>query len=190
MMDVLGAIVNCIDLAEKIAVLVTKFKEAAERIKIIVTDVTRLQSILKDLREVLQPDPHASYTAAYLKPIGVGLEKALKAVKGCEEILNKIRDELATTLRDKSLKKKLEQREPISVNWVVRTFWIFKESSVFELREDLIRSKQDVIISLLVIQLWLTRQPSPYESKLQGNVAFILNDLTLVKVTPTRSTRN
>lgn len=158
MSDVVGTISACIDLAEKIVSLVQKFQEARKRIQAIANDVSLLQSILKQLKSVLKPDPTAGYTAVRLS--NDGLKNSLTAVKRCEENFDMIQDQLAKASNDKRFKKKLQYGETISVDWAARTFWIFKESSVFELRSELNGSKQDVMLSLSVNQLYIAKQPS------------------------------
>ena len=157
MADVIGTIAACIDLAEKIANLVEKFAEAQKRIQTIASDVSLLQSILKQLKEVLRPDPIAGYTVVRLSHNGQ--HNTLTAAQRCQRIFTKIRDELSKTLYDKRFKAKLDHGEVIYVNSVVRLFWIFKESSISELREELNRSKQDVVLSLSVNLLSVAKQP-------------------------------
>ncbi|KAI9663228.1 MAG: hypothetical protein M1821_008276 [Bathelium mastoideum] len=171
MADVIGTIAACVELAEKIADLVKKFVGAWERIQTIASDVSLLESILKQLDEILSPDPSAGITAARLSPHG--RKNASTAVQRCKEIFRRIREELVKTLYDKRFQAKLARGETISVNWAVRLFWIFKESSISELREELSRSKQDVMLSLSVIQLSIAKQPAQELDRLRVTVELL-----------------
>ena len=158
MSDVVGTISACIDLAERIVILVKKFKEARARIQAIINDVSLLQSILHQLKEVLKPDPYAGYTAVRLS--NEGLTNSLTAVKRCEATFNLIREELVKVAHDKKFQKKVEHGDTISVDWAARAFWVFRETSISGLRLELNGAKQDIMLSLSVNQLYIAKQPS------------------------------
>ncbi|KAI9709930.1 MAG: hypothetical protein M1820_003008 [Bogoriella megaspora] len=156
-LSVVGAISACVDLADRIASLVEKLANAKKRIAAIARDVSLLQSILKQLKEVLEPDPHAGYTAVRLTP--AGHRNSLEAVRRCSEVFTKIRELLDQVLDNKRVREKLDRGDPINLDWLTKWYWIFKEGSIAELREELKSSKENVILSLSVNQLAIARQP-------------------------------
>jgi hypothetical protein len=158
MAEVIGTISACIGLADRIIALVEKFASAKVRIQTIANDVTLLNSILSQLQQVLKPDPDAPYTAVRLTYNG--LRNSLTAVQHCKDIFTRICNELEIVTRDKKVKEYIDLCATLPLDWMVRTFWLFKSSTITELREELNRAKQDVMLSLSVNQLSLAKQPS------------------------------
>ncbi|KAI9709135.1 MAG: hypothetical protein M1820_003582 [Bogoriella megaspora] len=156
--EVVGTISASIDLAARIADLVRRFTEARKRITAIANDVSLLQSILKQLKEVLQPDPNAGYTAVRLT--NEGLRNSLTAVKKCRRIFSKIWEGLDQVTNHSKTKKRLDGGGVLTIDWLSRTFWIFKQDTIAELRNELKASKEDVMLTLSVNQLALAKQPS------------------------------
>jgi len=158
MTDVIGTISACLDLADRIAELYKRIKGAEKRLETIATSVSRLSSILRSLEDVLKPDLKAGLTAPRLP--NDGLRNSLIAVKDCKDTFNAIWRELDEVAKHQKVKRSIQYGEAIKLDWAEKTFFIFREAKVAEYNDRLRTSKEDVMLSLLVNQLWLAKQPA------------------------------
>lgn len=157
---ILGTISACVDLADRISKLISRYGAAQKRIYSIASDVSLLQSITNQLKGILRPDPNADYTAARFS--SEALRTTLTAVQRCEKACQKVIDGLNDVLAKSNSKDRdrLQYDDQRTIDWATKTYWIFKEDSIRELRDELGASKEAVMISLSLNQLTLAKQPA------------------------------